>query len=220
MTSLPIKDAQGASTGLIDGSDSWFGIDPNMPVMHQVVVAQLAARRSGTQSTLTRAEVARTGAKSRRQKGGGTSRQGSMRAPQFIGGGVALGPRPRKYNQRTPKKMINLALRSALSDRASEGRIVVVSSWGFSTPKTRDAVKLLAGLGVSGRVLIVLDPTNDADVVAARSFGNIPSIQLIQAGELNAYDVLVSDWVIFTSDTLPVDRPITRGNHATEEASS
>jgi large subunit ribosomal protein L4 len=209
VTSLPIKNSAGVTSGTLAADDRWFGITPNGPVMHQVVVAQLAARRSGTQSTLTRSEVNRTGAKSRRQKGGGTSRQGSLRGPQWVGGGVALGPKPRKYNQRTPKKMINLALRSALSDRVTDGKVVVMSDWSMSAPKTKDAVKLLSALGAEGRVLVVLDPSRESDVTAARSFANLPQVQLIQAGELNAYDVLCNDWVIFSDATVPGARAAT-----------
>ena len=204
MATVAVKNATGADAGSMDLDEHWFGIQPNVPVMHQVVVAQLAAARSGTQSTKTRAEVAVSGRKQRRQKGGGTSRQGSSRAPQWIGGGVALGPRPRKYAQRTPKKMINLALRSALSDRAAEGKVVVVKGWSFSAPKTKYAIAALRSLGVAeGKVLVVLDGHGEADKVAAKSFANLPTVQLIDAGQLNAYDVLINDWVVFTEATVP-----------------
>jgi large subunit ribosomal protein L4 len=203
VSEVAVRTPSGASAGTIELDPHWFGITPNGPVMHQVVVAQLAKRRSGTQSTKTRAEISRSGAKSRRQKGGGTSRQGSMRGPQWVGGGVALGPRPRSYAQRTPKKMINLALRSALSDRAGDGRVVVVSEWAFATPKTKDALVALKALGIEGRALVVLNGSNDGDVRAARSFGNLQEVQLIDAGELNAYDVLVNDYIVFTSATVP-----------------
>src|SRR5690348_3563450 len=129
--------------------------------MHQVVTAQLAAARAGTQSTKTRAEVRGGGAKPWRQKGTGRARQGSTRAPHWAGGGVALGPKPRSYKQRTPKKMVALALRSALSDRAAQGRIAVVRSWTFDSPRTKDAIKLLAGLGVEGKVLVVVNRDDD-----------------------------------------------------------
>jgi large subunit ribosomal protein L4 len=168
--------------------------------MHQVVTAQLAARRAGTQSTKTRAETAGGGAKPWRQKGTGRARQGSIRSPQWRGGGVALGPKPRSYAQRTPKKMVRLALRSALSDRAAEGRVAVVDSWGFDAPRTKDAIAALAAMGIEGRVLMVL---RREDVNAALSFRNIPEVHLIETGQLNAYDVLVSDWVVFTADALP-----------------
>ena len=203
MADVSVRSPAGAASGSVTLDDHWFAITPNGPVMHQVVVAQLAHRRAGTQSTLTRSEVSRTSKKSRNQKGGGTSRQGSLRAPQFIGGGVALGPKPRKYSQRTPKKMINLALRSALSDRASEGRVIVVDEWTFRAPKTKEGVKVLDALGVSDRILVVIDATVEADIIAAKSFANIPSVQIIEAGELNAYDVLCNDYVVFTKATLP-----------------
>jgi large subunit ribosomal protein L4 len=170
--------------------------------MHQVVTAQLAARRSGTQSTKTRSEVSGGGKKPFKQKGTGNARQGSIRAPHYSGGGVALGPKPRKYDQKTPKKMIKLALRSALSDRAAEGKVVVVDEWGFAAPKTKDARASLAALGLNGRILMVVD-TNDVNTI--RSFLNLPQVQLIEVAELNAYDVLCNDWVLFSKSTLPAD---------------
>ncbi len=200
MAQITLKNAAGNDTGTVDLDDAVFGIQPNVPVMHQVVTAQLSARRAGTQSTKTRAEVRGGGAKPYRQKGTGNARQGSIRAPHYSGGGVALGPKPRKYDQKTPKKMISLALRSALSDRANEGKVVVVESWGFDTPSTKAALTALAGLGVDGRVLVVVGRD---DAAAALSFRNLPEVQLIAPGELNAYDVLCNDWVIFTRDLLP-----------------
>jgi large subunit ribosomal protein L4 len=177
-----------------------FGIEPNTAVLHQVITAQLAASRAGTQSTRTRAEVRGGGAKPFRQKGTGRARQGSTRSPHWTGGGVALGPKPRSYRQRTPKKMIRLALYSALSDRAAEGKVVVVDEWSFPAPKTKDAVTALAALELSGRVLVVLGPD---DGIPDRSFANLQEIQTMQRDELNAYDILRSDWVVFTDATLP-----------------
>jgi len=177
-----------------------FGLAPNVPLLHQVVTAQLAAARAGTQSTKTRAEVSGGGTKPFRQKGTGRARQGSTRSPQWAGGGVALGPKPRSYRQRTPKKMIRLALHCALSDRATDGRVVVVDEWSFAVPKTKDAVAALAALGLEGRVLVVLGPD---DGIPDRSFANLPSVQTLQQTELNAYDVIRSDWVVFTDATLP-----------------
>jgi large subunit ribosomal protein L4 len=200
MAQVTLKNAAGKDAGTVDLDDATFGIQPNVPVMHQVVTAQLAARRAGTQSTKTRAEVRGGGAKPYRQKGTGNARQGSNRSPQFSGGGVALGPKPRKYNQKTPKKMISLALRSALSDRAGEGKIVVVDSWGWDKPSTKAAVKALAGLGIEGRALVVVGRD---DAAAALSFRNLPAVQLIAPGELNAYDVLCNEWIVFTQDLLP-----------------
>jgi large subunit ribosomal protein L4 len=176
-----------------------FGVRPNVPLMHQVVTAQLAARRSGTQSTKTRAEVAGGAAKPYRQKGTGRARQGTIRAPQFSGGGVALGPKPRSYAQRTPRKMIRLALNCALSDRASEGRICLVDRWSFEAPKTKDAVRSLRALGLDGCVLVVLGPDN---AVAERCFANLPEVKLVEAAQLTAYEVLASDWVVFTNETI------------------
>jgi large subunit ribosomal protein L4 len=177
-----------------------FGLEPNKAVLHQVITAQLAAARAGTQSTRTRAEVSGGGAKPFRQKGTGRARQGSTRSPQWSGGGVALGPKPRSYHQRTPKKMIRLALYSALSDRASENKVVVVDEWSFPAPRTKDAVAALAALELTGRVLVVLDPQ---DGIPDRSFANLREVQTMQVSELNAYDVLKSDWVVFTDATLP-----------------
>ena len=200
MATLKMKNAAGKEAGSVELDDAVFGVQPNVPVMHQVVTAQLAARRSGTQSTKTRSEVRGGGAKPFRQKGTGNARQGSIRAPHFSGGGIALGPKPRKYNQRTPKKMVRLALRSALSDRVNEGCVTVVESWSFAEPSTKEGVKALAALGIEGRVLIVLDA---GDENAAMSFRNIPEVQLISMQELNAYDVLCNDHILFTSATLP-----------------
>jgi large subunit ribosomal protein L4 len=177
-----------------------FGLAPNKAVLHQVITAQLAAARAGTQSTRTRAEVAGGGAKPFKQKGTGRARQGSIRSPQWSGGGVALGPKPRSYRQRTPKKMIRLALYSALSDRAGEGKVMVVDEWSFPAPRTKDAVAALAALELRGRVLVVLGPQ---DGIPDRSFANLPDVQTLQSAELNAYDILRSDWVVFTDATLP-----------------
>jgi large subunit ribosomal protein L4 len=200
MASIAVKNVSGAAAGTAELVDELFGVQPNVPVLHQVVTAQLAHRRSGTQSTKTRAEVAGGGKKPFRQKGTGGARQGSTRAPHYTGGGIALGPKPRSYSQRTPRKMVRLALASALSDRAAAGRVVVVDSWGFAAPSTKDALKALQALGVTGRSLVVVDTADDT---AIRSFRNIPEVQLILSTELNAYDVLCNEWIVFTSATLP-----------------
>ena len=194
------RKRDGSAAGSIDLDPAVFGIEPHVAVLHQVVTAQLAAARAGTQSTLTRAEVSGGGAKPWRQKGTGRARQGSTRAPHWSGGGVALGPKPRSYRQKTPKKMVQLALRSALSDRAAMGRVAVVEEWGFAAPRTKDAIAALAALDVDGRVLLVID---HEDVVTAKSFRNLSNVVVIPAGELNTYDVLASDWVVFTLSTLP-----------------
>ncbi len=201
MTSVDVLDTSGQKQGSIDLDDTWFGIEPNVQVMHQVVTAQLAARRSGTQSTKTRSEVRGGGAKPWKQKGTGRARQGSIRSPQWRGGGVALGPKPRSYKQRTPKKMIRLALRSALSDRAADGKVLVVDSWGWDTPRTKEAFAALKALSVvEGRVLVVLGSNDEA---VWKSFRNLRNVVLLEQRELNAYDVLCSDVVIFTRETLP-----------------
>ena len=200
MPSISVKNVAGKAAGDVELADDVFGIQPNVPVMHQVVTAQLAARRAGTQSTKTRAEVSGGGKKPFKQKGTGNARQGSTRAPHFSGGGVALGPKPRKYGQKTPKKMINLALRSALSDRFAEGKVVVVDDWGFAAPKTKDAKAVLASLGVDGRALVVVDRD---DVNTIKSFLNLREVQLIERAELNAYDVLCNEYIVFSKSTLP-----------------
>ncbi len=217
MPQITLKNAAGKAAGKVELDDAMFGIQPNVPVMHQVVTAQLAARRAGTQSTKTRAEVRGGGAKPYRQKGTGNARQGSIRGPHYSGGGVAHGPKPRKYGQNTPKKMIKLALRSALSDRASEGRVVVVSDWGWDKPNTKAAKSALAGLGVDGLVLVVVGRD---DAAAALSFRNLQEVQVIAPGELNAYDVLCNDWLIFTESTLPVDAPKVPKNSSEPAAAS
>ena len=203
MASVDVTSVAGKKAGSADLPDQIFGIEPNVSVMHQVVTAQLAARRAGTHSTKTRAERRGGGAKPWRQKGTGRARQGSIRSPQWRGGGIAHGPKPRDYSQKTPKKMIKLALASALSDRAADGKIIVVDSFGFDAPKTSDAAKAISDLGLAdeGRVLVVLTE-DDANV--ALSFRNIPNVHVLPSGELNAYDVLVSDTVVFSKDALPV----------------
>ena len=200
MATITVKNSTGKDAGSVDLDDSMFGVQPNVPLMHQIVTAQLAARRSGTQSTKTRAEVSGGGKKPFKQKGTGNARQGSSRSPHMSGGGVAHGPKPRKYDQKTPKKMIKAALWSALSDRAADGKVVVVDSWGFETPKTKDAKKLLSALGVDGKALVVVD-IDDTNTI--KSFLNLPEVQLIERRELNAYDVLCSDYVLFSHATLP-----------------
>ena len=194
-----------------------FGIEPHAGVLHQVVTAQLAAARSGTQSTKTRAEVRGGGAKPYRQKGTGRARQGSTRAPQWIGGGVALGPKPRSYAQKTPKKMVKLALHSALSDRAAGGRVALIDAWAFDEPRTKDAVTALEALDLGGRVLVVLGAE---DGYAERSFSNLPEVQTVVVGELNAYDVLVNDWVVFTDETLPGHATEVKGPSSAKAAAS
>ena len=177
-----------------------FDANANVSLMHQVVIAQLAAARQGTHSTKTRGQVSGGGAKPYRQKGTGRARQGSTRAPQFAGGGTVFGPTPRDYTQKTPKKMKAAALRGALSDRAREGRVHVVSAFvDGDAPKTRAALNTLNGITQAKRVLVVLDRD---DVLNWVSLRNAPQVHLIEAGQLNTYDVLVADEVVFTETAL------------------
>ena len=199
-TTVDLKTQDGGTAGSVTLDAELFGIEPNLAVLHQVVTAQLAARRSGSANTKTRAEVRGGGAKPYRQKGTGRARQGSIRAPQFTGGGIVHGPKPRSYRKKINKKMNRLALCSALSDRAQSERVVVVDEWQFAAPKTKDAVSVLENLELGGKIMMVVAPTDDT---AIRSFRNLPSVQLVQASELNAYDILCSDWLVFTSETLP-----------------
>ncbi len=185
-----------AKTVKVDLPAEIFDVETNIPLIHQVVVAQQAAARQGTHSTKTRAEVRGGGAKPYKQKGTGRARQGSTRAPQFVGGGVVHGPQPRDYDQRTPKKMKAAALRGALSDRARAGRIHVVESLvGGDKPSTKDAVAALAGLAGDRRQLVVL--VRD-DALTWLSLRNVASVHLLAVDQLNTYDVLLSDDVIFT----------------------
>jgi large subunit ribosomal protein L4 len=199
--SVTRKSLDGTELGKVKLEPTIFGIEPNMAVLHQVIKAQLAAKRSGTQSTKTRKEVRGGGKKPFNQKGTGGARQGTIRAPHYPGGGIALGPKPRKYDQKTPKKMIRLALNSALSDRAALERVAIVDSFAkWETPRTKDAITALEALGLDGKILVVL--ARD-DATALRSFRNLMNVKTIDAGEVNAYDVLDCDWILFTDETLP-----------------
>ncbi len=200
------RSIDGTELGAVALEPSLFGIEPNLAVLHQVVTAQLAAARSGTQSTKTRAEVRGGGAKPFRQKGTGRARAGSV--PLADLGRRWRGPRAQAplLRPEDPQEDDPLALRSALSDRAAQGRVAVVDAWTFEVPSTKAAIAALAALGASGRVLVVL---GDEDGYADRSFGNLPEVQTIMAGELNAYDILVNDWLVFTDDTLPERVPPT-----------
>lgn len=177
-----------------------FNVDANVPLIHQVVVAQLAAARQGTHKTKTRGEVRGGGRKPYRQKGTGRARQGSTRAPQFAGGGVVHGPQPRDYSQRTPKKMIAAALRGALSDRARNERIHAITELvAGQTPSTKSAKSFLATLTESKKVLVVI---GRADEVGAKSVRNLPGVHVISPDQLNTYDVLDADDVIFSVEAL------------------
>jgi large subunit ribosomal protein L4 len=194
------RDSTGKVLANVALDPSIFSVPLNTALLHQVITAQLATRRAGTQSTKTRAEVSGGGAKPYRQKGTGNARQGTIRAPHYAGGGIALGPKPRSYAQRTPKKMVQLALKCALSDRAREGGIVLVDRFAFEVPKTKHAVAALDALGASGRVLVVL---SRSDEHAEKSFANLPSVISLPVDQLTAYDVLNADVIVFTDETLP-----------------
>jgi large subunit ribosomal protein L4 len=192
--SLDVTDAQGKKTGQVDLPSAIFDVQTNVPLIHQVVVAQLAAARQGTHKTKNRGEVSGAGRKPFKQKGTGRSRQGSVRAPEHRGGGVVHGPTPRDYSQRTPKKMISAALLGAISDRARGDRLHVIDSFGGDVPSTKGAAQVLAS--VQGKnVLVVLD-RNDEN--SWKSVRNLPAVHVISADQLNAYDVLVSDDIVFT----------------------
>jgi len=194
-----VYDSTGAQTGELALDPAVFGIEPNVAVMHQVVTAQRAAARSGTASTKTRGEVSGGGRKPWRQKGLGRARHGSIRSPQWRGGGVAFGPKPRSYEQRTPKKMKRLALASALSARAAEDQVKIVDAFEWDAPRTRAASALLGAIGAGGKALVVL---GGGDEVAALSMRNLPRVRTIAAGQLSTYDVLWADTVVFTGATI------------------
>ncbi|MDQ4021501.1 MAG: 50S ribosomal protein L4 [Actinomycetota bacterium] len=215
MKTVDIRNPEGDITGTAELPADVFDVPANIPLMHQVVVAQLAAARQGTHDTKTRGEVSGGGSKPYRQKGTGRARQGSIRAPQFTGGGVVHGPTPRDYSQRTPKKMKVAALRGALSDRARDGRVHVISGLvSGDVPSTKTARKVLEGIVERGsRLLVVL---SRADEAARRSVRNLPSVHVLAPDQLNTYDVLINDDVVFTADALEtfLTRPV-RGRSAT-----
>jgi len=195
VSEIDVRSASGDVVGRVALDDAVFGAQVNVPVMHQVVRAQLAAARSGTHATKKRGEVRGGGKKPWRQKGTGRARQGSIRAPQWTGGGTVFGPQPRDYEMKVPKKMRALALRSALTDRAREGRVAVIDRFSFDSPKTKDAMKVLEALGVSGKALVVLDTV---DLVAGKSFRNLTTVHVITVDQINTHDVIAADWVVFT----------------------
>lgn len=205
----PLFGPDGTAKGDLTLDAAVFGIVPNHAVMHQVVTAQLAGARSGTASTKTRGEVRGGGRKPWRQKGLGRARQGSIRAPHWAGGGIAHGPKPRSYAQRTPKKMKRLALRSALSARASEEAVKVLEGFEWDTPRTKQAVALLAAVGAEGKTLVVC--RREAPVV--RSFRNLPHVRVVEPGHVTTYDVLWADDVVFTTETVGM---VAQGGHSFE----
>jgi large subunit ribosomal protein L4 len=200
VSSVDVLNAEGAKAGSVELPGDVFDVQANIPLMHQVVVAQLAAARQGTAKAKTRGEVAGGGKKPYKQKGTGRARQGSIRAPQFTGGGVVHGPVPRDYSQRTPKKMKVAALRGALSDRARDGRVHVVEAFvSGDKPSTKAAIATLRKATESKKVLVVLSSTDELNWLSLR---NEASVHLIESGQLNTYDVLVADEVVFTKDAL------------------
>jgi large subunit ribosomal protein L4 len=200
MAKADVVNARGKKAGSVELPDEVFGVQVNVPVMHRVVRAQLAAARAGTHSTKTRSEVRGGGRKPWRQKGTGRARQGSIRAPQWTGGGVVFGPTPRDHDLRVNKKEKVLALRSALTDRLAGGNLKVLDALDFDAPRTAEAVELLETLGIAGRkLLLVVDGLEEA---AIKSFRNLPTVHLLTFDQLNTYDVLASDVVLFTRDSL------------------
>lgn len=219
MASVDVKTPAGTSAGTAELPGDIFDVQVNIPLIHQVVVAQLAAARQGTHDTKSRGEVRGGGKKPYKQKGTGRARQGSTRAPHFTGGGVVHGPTPRNYEQRTPKKMKAAALRGALSDRARNGLVHVVSAFvDGETPSTKAALATLGQITASQKVLAVV---HRDDVVAAQSLRNVPTVHVIEVGQINTYDVLVADDIVFTQAALAslVEGPA-RGKSARAVASS
>jgi large subunit ribosomal protein L4 len=199
MATVEVRDAQGKVLEQRDLPADFFDAPINAPLMHQVVVAGLAALRAGTHSTKTRAEVAGGGRKPWRQKGTGRARQGSIRAPQWVGGGVAHGPKPRSYEMRVNKKMKRNALRSALSDAVQSDKLVVIGGLAFDGPRTKDAREVLDALGLDGRVLLILAGPDEA---VEKSFRNLPNVKIEYPGNISTYDVLYADKLLFTAEAL------------------
>ncbi|MEO7589414.1 MAG: 50S ribosomal protein L4 [Arachnia sp.] len=197
---VDVVDSQGKKTGQAELPSEMFDVQTNVPLIHQVVTAQLAAARQGTHATKTRAMVRGGGKKPWRQKGTGRARHGSSRSPIWVGGGVSHGPQPRDYSQRTPKKMIAAALRGALSDRARDGQVHIISEIVTGeTPSTKAALATLSTIADLNKVLVVLDRYED---IAWLSLRNVPQVHALAVDQLNTYDVLVNDAVIFTSAAL------------------
>ena len=214
--SLDVFDTAGKKTGTVDLPASIFDVQTNVPLIHQVVVAQLAAARQGTHKTKNRGEVSGAGRKPFKQKGTGRSRQGSIRAPEHRGGGTVHGPQPRDYSQRTPKKMIAAALLGALSDRARGGRLHVVDSFGIEgAPSTKAAAAVLTQLAPTKNVMVVIER---GDELTLKSVRNLGYVHAIEVGQLNAYDVLVSDDIVFTKAAY--DAFVASKAAATEEVSA
>ncbi|MFM5967418.1 MAG: 50S ribosomal protein L4 [Micrococcales bacterium] len=199
-TKVDVLDVAGKKAGSVELPADLFDVQANVPLIHQVVVAQLAAARQGTQSTKRHGEVSGTGKKPFKQKGTGRARQGSLRAPQMRGGWVAHGPKPRTYEQRTPKKMIAAAIKGAVSDRARNGRLHIISEFAIgSTPSTKAAAAVLSQLTQRRNVLVVLDRS---DETSYKSLRNLQNVHVLPVDQLNAYDVLLSDDLVFTKAAL------------------
>ena len=203
MATIDIMDAAGTKTGSRDLPADLFEADVNVPLMHQVVVASMAGLRAGTHKVKTRGEVRGGGKKPWRQKGTGRARQGSIRSPQWVGGGIAHGPVVRGHTQRINKKMVKGALRSALSDALASGKIIVIEDLGLSEPRTKQAVAALDALGCDGRVLLVLKEPSEASVIE-KSFRNLQMVRVAYVRGIGTYDVLLADHVVFTGDALDV----------------
>jgi large subunit ribosomal protein L4 len=203
-TTVDVLDQQGKKVGQRDLDPAVFDAQVNVPTLHQVVVAGAAAQRSGTHATKTRAEVSGGGVKPWRQKGTGRSRHGSNRSPIWVGGGVAHGPKPREHDLRVPKKMKKLALRSALSDKAREGRVKVVDALSFEGPSTKDAAAVLESLGAQGLILLVLAGPDDT---VEKSFRNLANVRIAFPGNLGAFEAVYADWIVFTTPAIEAVKP-------------
>ena len=213
---LDVIAVDGKKAGSIELPAAIFDVKTNVPLIHQVVVAQLAAARQGTHSTKRRGEVSGAGRKPFKQKGTGNARQGSIRAPHMTGGGIVHGPKPRDYSQRTPKKMIAAALLGALSDRFRGERLHAVEAFVVdSTPSTKTAASLLAKVAGPKNVLIVIERDDELTVKSVR---NLPNVHVLSFDQLNAYDVIVSDDIVFTKAAL--EAFIASKTGATEEVSA
>jgi large subunit ribosomal protein L4 len=201
MAAIDIVDAAGKKSGTRDLPAAIFEAPVNIPLMHQVVVAAMAGQRAGTHKVKTRGEVRGGGVKPWRQKGTGRARQGSIRAPQWTGGGVVHGPVVRTHDQRINKKMVKGALRAALSDALTSGKLVALQELSFEEPKTKQASEMLSALGCEGRVLLVLATPTDSGALE-KSFRNIPHVRMAYAGGLGTYDVLLADHLLVTTEAL------------------
>ncbi|WP_053217616.1 50S ribosomal protein L4 [Virgibacillus senegalensis] len=197
MPKVALYNQGGSQVGDLELNDAVFGIEPNTHVLHEAVVMQRASLRQGTHDVKNRSEVSGGGRKPWRQKGTGRARQGSIRSPQWVGGGTVFGPTPRSYSYKLPKKVRRLALKSALSSKVNEESLVVLESLAFDAPKTKEVVNVLAALNVDGKALIV---TADQDEVVARSANNLPNVKVLTVSEVNVLDLLTHDKLILTKD--------------------